>query len=113
MSNQQIETVELSIEQARKLVDNRTDLEKLTKNKQFKNLIIENYFEREASRLVLLKADPSMQGDVEQATILRQIDAIGTFRQYLSTTMQRGNTAARTIADDEKTLEELRDEDMA
>jgi len=106
----EMEAVEIGIEQAKVLTSNRECLEKLTKNSNFKKLIIENYFEKEASRLVLLKADASMQDAVSQADIMRQIDAIGTFRQYLSTIMQMGRMAQASIAADEETLEELRNE---
>lgn len=106
MNNEaQIEQVELSIEHAKLSIDNKIALQRLTNNKDFEKIILEGYFKDEASRLVLLKADPSM--DNFQALIDKQIIAVGQFRQYLATIMVLGTQAEKAIADDEETREEL------
>ena len=106
MNNEsEIEQVELSIEHARKSVGNMKALRSLTKNKEFVSVILEGYFKEEASRLVLLKGDPAMEQYL--LSIDKQINAIGQFRQYLSTIMALGNQAERAMKDDEQTREEL------
>jgi len=105
--NQEIESIELSIEQAQETVRKMEALKRLTQNKDFIELIHEGYFEKEASRLVLLKADDSMADEAHQTAILKSIDSIGFFRIYLSTIMQFGIQAERGLADDKETLEEI------
>ena len=111
MSNEQdIEQVELSIEHAKLSVGNMKALNKLTRNKDFEKIILEGYFKEEASRLVLLKGDPAMEQYL--ISIDKQINAIGQFRQYLSTIMALGGQAERAIAEDEQTREELLSEGL-
>ena len=112
MSVEQIEAVELSIEQAKKQISLRDDLQKLISNKQFKKVILEGYFEKEASRLVLLKASPEMQEETSQKAIDDSIIAIGQLRQHFITINQFGAMADRTMADDQETLDELRNEGL-
>jgi len=109
---EQLEQVEVSIEQAKEAITNKEALDKLTANPDFKKVVLEGYFEKEASRLVLLKADPSMQDEKEQSQIDKSINAIGYVRLYFHTIMQLGLQMERTIAEDEKTREELLSEEL-
>lgn len=111
-TEQQIEQVELSIESAKKAVDMRDSLIALTKNKHFKKVISEGYFEKEASNLVLSRGEPALQTEEDQADLLSSIDAIGNFRQYLIKTMQFGNTAEKSLKEHETTKEELLQEQL-
>ncbi len=104
---QQMEQVEVSIEKAREGIRRLGRLNKLTANTDFKELILEGYFEQEASRLVLLKASPNMQDDAAQKAIILAIDSIGHFRQHLYTIMHVGRMAQKALADDEETREQL------
>lgn len=113
MSNYDIETIELSIEHAKKSANLKKALERLLKNRDFNTVFLTNYFEQEPARLVLLKADPNLQGEVEQKEIMKQIDAIGSVRQFMSNTLQLGRMAEKAIADDERTRDELLAEDEA
>lgn len=106
-TEEQLESIDVSIEMAQKAVTNMTDLMKLTKVKEFKNIIEEGYFQKEASRLVLLKADPSQQGEEEQLALDKAIIAIGFLRQYFIQIMQFGRMNEKAILDDELTREEL------
>jgi len=106
-NSEQLEQVEISIEQAKAAVAFKEVLTRLTDNKDFKEIIIEGYFKEEASRLVLLKADPAMQGESEANQISKSIDAIGYLRLYLHTIMQRGIAMENSLKADENTREEL------
>jgi len=106
-SDAQLEAVELSIENAKRNITRMDTLQKLTNNKEFNTIVVEGYFKDEASRLVLLKADPSLQGDVEQKSIKNQINAIGYVRQYFNTVMQIGIMSSKAINDDEETRESI------
>lgn len=112
MSNnqEQIAPLEVSIEEAKNTVAMMDSARNLINNSDFKKVIDDNYFKGEASRLVLLKADPQMQGEEDQKDIMRALDAIGNFRQYLSTIFQLGRLAEKTIADAQKAINELESE---
>ena len=106
-TNEAVETIELSIKQAQVYVDKMDSIYSLIKNKDFIRVIEEGYFKEEASRLVLLKADPSMQKPDDQAMINKSIDAIGYFRQYLHNTIQMGRMMEKSMLDDQETREQL------
>ncbi|RLD76245.1 MAG: hypothetical protein DRJ15_15700 [Bacteroidetes bacterium] len=104
---EQIEAVELSIKQAEMHITTMESLEKLTKNEDFTSIILDGYFKEEASRLVLIKAEPSMQGVEDQAQITKSIDSIGYLRQYFSTIMNLGRMADKAVIDHKETHAEL------
>jgi len=108
----EIEQIEISIDSARKDVEKMDGLLRLIKNKDFKSLIDDGYFVDEASRLVILRADPSMQEDRVQKNIDDSITAVGHFRQYLNTVMQIGRMAEQGIKEDEETRQELLAEEL-
>lgn len=112
MSNSDlIQEVEVSIEECKRIVDIRDSLNRLMKNKDFCKVIEEGYLREEAVRLVCAKASPSLQSEEMQRRIIRDIDAIGSFNQYLSTIMQTGYQADKTLEDAQETLQELLKED--
>ena len=106
----QIAQLERNISQAKELADLGTSLERLRNNRDFKKLIMDHYLEKEAVRLVHLKADASMQTPQHQQSITAQIDAIGIFTNYLNTVLAMATRAKVDIADSEETLAELRAE---
>lgn len=107
MIEQQIEEIEVSIAAAKSQVAKMDALLRLTENKDFKEIIDDGYFIKEASRVVLLKADPEMQDAKFQKQLDDSIIAIGVLRQYFRSVIQLGRMAQRSIEDDEKTREEL------
>jgi len=108
---EQIEQVELSMEEAKGSIELMEAFQRLAKSKDFKEIFEENYFKREASRLVLLKADDQMQDEDSQKFILNQIDAIGQVRKYLIAINQMGRMAQNALAADQNTHNELLNED--
>lgn len=107
-----IEEIELNIEQAKTIVARGNALERLRNNRDFKKIIVEGYFEKEAIRLVHLKSDFNMQDDVSQASITKQMDAIGSLSQYFSNIFRESDLASKAISHDEETREELLAEDI-
>lgn len=107
MSSIELQQIELSISQARKLVDLGVSMERLTNNRDFKKVINEGYFEQEAIRLVHLKADPNMQSADAQKSIIGQMDAIGAFKQFIQLVSFKGDMANKALASDEQTRDEL------
>jgi hypothetical protein len=106
MSNT-IEEIDLSIKDAKKIVERGNALERLRSNKDFKLVVSDGYFEKEAVRLVHLKSDPNMQSDERQKAILSQLDAIGALNQYFNTVFQLANMAEKAIASGEEAREEI------
>ena len=102
-----LDSLELSIGQAKKTIDLMDSLKRLTNNKDFIKIITEGYFETEASRLVLLKATDEVADEANQIGILKSIDSIGFLRMYLSRIMQFGMMAERALKSDEETREEI------
>jgi len=107
MIEQQIEEIEVSIAAAKEHIAKMEALFRLTENKDFKEIIDDGYFVKEASRVVLLKADPEMQDEKYQKQLNDSIIAIGVLRQYFRSVIQLGRMAERSIEDDENTRQEL------
>lgn len=105
--DQQIETIELTMEAAKAQVSLRDALLKLTNDRGFTEVILKGYFENEASRLVLMKATPGMQEAAMQESIMKQIDAIGVLREHFRIVIQLGNNSERALVADQATHAEL------
>jgi hypothetical protein len=106
MSNQ-IKVIEENIKAARKLVDLADALERLKSNKDFKTIVMEGYFEKEAIRLVQAKANPALQSPEMQRSIITQIDSIGNLNVFFSTLVQQASMARKSIEQDEAAIEEI------
>lgn len=113
MSNETLQQLDRSIKAAKGFVENGNALERLRNNKDFKKVVVEGFFEKEAIRLVHLKADPSMQSEASQKSIVSQIDAIGAFSQYLVSVEQFARLGAKSIDDDEATRAEILAEELS
>lgn len=107
MTNQ-IEQLEHVLQTAKQAEELGNALERLMKNRDFKSLILDGYLEREAVRLVHLKADPNMQTPERQAGILMQIDSIGALTSYLNGIRQQSAQGTKIRIEAEETLEEIR-----
>jgi hypothetical protein len=106
----EIQNVEASITHANKSVDLMKALERLQKNKDFKLIVGSHYFEKECIRLVLLKGTPGFDSPLAQAAIIKEMDAIGSFRMYLNSIFQLGKSAENDLASANEELEEMRGE---
>lgn len=100
-----VEEIEVSIESFRANVDMLDALERLGSNPDFIKVIDKGYFRDKASQLVLTKADPEMQTEDMQKSIVRSIDAISELRQHFRFITQFGRTAKRSIEVAEGELE--------
>jgi hypothetical protein len=105
--DQQIEQIEVSMEAAKARVDMAKALDELHRNRNFKKVILEGYFEKEAQRLVMLKSDPQMSDAEHQKAVDEAIIGVGQLGQYFRTVFQLASMAERALAEDEQTREEL------
>jgi len=106
MSNK-IEQVEITMDQAKQVVDLMKSLHTLSKNKHFKKIIDTGYFQDEAIRLVHRRANPEMQTEEIQKQVLRQMDSIGTLKAYFDQIYTLGRTAERALDDAMKCRDEM------
>lgn len=102
----EVEQIELSIEEAKKMVALKDAVEKLSSNREFRKLFVEGYFKTEAVRLTTLLADPSMQQHRDD--ILASLEAISMTQRFLRETVQMGRVAEGEIREFEEALEETR-----
>lgn len=104
-----IKQVELSIEQAKALINRAEQARKLAENKEFKELILEGYFNAEAARLVHCLGDINLKD--YQEDILRDLHGIASFKRYMQTIIMIGDNARNDLENNEATLDELRAEE--
>ena len=107
MSATELQQIESSIKASDELIEVGKCLERLYNNRDFIKVIKEGYFEKEAIRLVHLKADPAMQSAASQQSITQQMDAIGAFSQYLDMALRHADQARKQVASDEATRDEI------
>tara|TARA_R110000850_G_scaffold233967_3_gene358864 strand:+ start:7285 stop:7617 length:333 start_codon:yes stop_codon:yes gene_type:complete len=105
-----IDQIEISIKDAKDMVSARDALLKLKSNRDFKKIVLEGYFEKEAVRLVGLLAAPGM--DAHKNLIVRDLEAISSLQSYFQSVLMIGDTAANSVAEYEAELEMLRQEEM-
>lgn len=109
MSQHEIEQIELSMEQAKAVVERARLARQLSKNPAFKKLIMDGYFVDEAARLAHLVSDPALAPEHRQF-VFNDLNGVGALKRYLSTIVRMGDAAEREIAEAEMELEELRNE---
>ena len=112
MSQLELNRIEESIRIAKETIELGKSLDRLFHNQDFKKIILGDFLEKEALRLVQLKADPSMQTESSQKSILTQIDAIGTLTQYFQTLRFKVAMAEKTIEIEEATRDEILEEGL-
>lgn len=112
MSQNAIEEIELSIQEAQAFVDKGKALERLRHNRDFQAVVLEGYLKDEAVRLVHLKNAPNVQSEQVQRSIVKQIDAVGVFTQFLNTVHRQAEEAQYAIDSGEEEIEAARAEEV-
>lgn len=108
---QDMETINVTIEQTKEAIDIRNMVIRLTKNQDFSTIVEKGYFQEEASRLTLLLADPNTQTPEIQEQIIKDLNSIGRFRQYLGARINAGNMAEKALSDHEAARQEIAEEE--
>ena len=88
--------IEISIANAKKLIEFGEALQRLESNLDYKKVIEGDFLKDNIVRLVRLKATPACQDEVNQKFIMQQIEAAGQFEQYLMSIRVQGQSANRT-----------------
>lgn len=97
--------IELSLTQAKKIVERKAMVTKLMGNREFKALILEGYFKEEPARLVNLLGDPSMQAHRDD--IIRDMCGISSLQGYFRNVVRMGSLAEIEVTDHEAELETM------
>lgn len=109
---EQLKELNITIEQAKAIVDKASSLKTLLKDKDFKSVILDGYFKDEASRLALLKGDNGMSKPEDQAYLDRMFNGIGSLHSYFQSIFAMGKNAENAINSYEETKEEIIKEDI-
>jgi hypothetical protein len=107
----EVKGLEQQLANTKVLMERRDLAIKLSNNRDFRKLILEDFCVTEAARLVQQSGDPAL--DVQQrADALNMAQASGHLKRYLSMMIRMGDTAEKSIPDLEDALSEARaDED--
>lgn len=111
MSQSVIEQVEISIAEAKKLVERGAMVKRLSTNPDFKALVMDGYFVDEAARLAHLSSDPGLPENIREC-VVRDLAGPGGFKRYLTTIARMADAAENEIEESRETLEELREEEL-
>lgn len=105
--NQEIQHVELSLEEAKKIVEFGEALSRLEQNRDFQKVMFDGYFGDESRRLAFLLAEPNLNRE-QREDVIADLRAVGSLRQYLITRRQLAAVAQKDVSDFAEHLEELR-----
>jgi hypothetical protein len=98
-SEQQIEQLDKNMVEAKKFMDIRSSYHKLVKNKEFKEVILEYYFNEEAARLVTAKS--SGLDDKQEKMIDNMMYGIGALQNFFESVEMRAMQAEQAYKEDE------------
>jgi hypothetical protein len=105
----ELKEVEVSIAELQTYVERKEKLKRLMANKDFQELIEEQYLIQEASRMLLLRDDPNLPAN-KKAFLEADLYGPGAFKRYLSTIFQMGTIAENNIVELHDTMEEINDQ---
>lgn len=108
----EVEQIELAIEDAQKKVEIMNKMEKLKKNRLFKELFLEGYCKDYCHRMVANKVSLGMQEEKMQKYIDGQLLSIGHLQLYMGFIIQEGRVAEKALADHEEEVELAREEEV-
>lgn len=106
----EIEQLEAQKKDLKVQVELRDQIIKLSQNFEFRKVFHEEFFQKEASRLVRIGGDPNLD-EKQRADAISMALATGHVQRYLSANVQMGNMAEENIKQIDAALEELRAED--
>lgn len=112
MNTNSVQALEGQLERNKELIDRRNLALRLSNNRDFKKLIIDDFCLKEAARLVGESADPALDQQ-QRMDALSMAQAGGHLRRFLSMAFQMGAVAERDISEIEEALAEARAEEDA
>lgn len=107
----EVELIQITIAEAKEKVAARDALLKLSKNKNFRDAILEGYLKDEAIRLTSISGRSEMKEFREE--IQDAIKGISHFQQWMDGILHQGDMAEASIKEHERALDEMFDEEEA
>jgi hypothetical protein len=107
----QLQNIEVSIEEAKKVINLKNSFISLSSNKDFQTVIENSYFKDESARLVMAKS--AGLTPEQQANIDNMIYGIGALYNFFNTLTMRGVQMEDALRDDEQAREEILREGLA
>jgi hypothetical protein len=106
-----IQDLEQGIKDAETLIERRQMALRLSENRDFRKLILEDFIVTEAARLVQLSGDPALNQQ-QRLDSLSMAQATGHLKRYLSMMVQMGYTAEKELPQMQAALDEARSVEM-
>ena len=108
----EVAQLELQQKHARKAIERREAVDRLMKNKDFKELILDGFCRDECARYVQESADPLLEPN-QREDALNMAQASGHLRRFLGLIYTMGNQAEGSLVSLEEELEVARAEEGA
>lgn len=102
-----VSNLELQKGKLKNAVDNRASALKLSNNREFRKLILEEFCEKECARYAQNSGNPALD-EASRKDCLSMAQAAGHLKRWLSVQVQMGDQAEREIMDIDVALEEAR-----
>lgn len=106
-ADEQIQEFELTIADAKAQVGLAEALERLHKNPDFRQVIVDGYFRDEAARMVSLLGEPNAQEPAMQTAINNSLRSISELRQHFTKIFHFGELAHRAIEESQQAITEI------
>lgn len=103
----ELQALEQQLKDSKELVARRDLALRLSQNRDFQKLILEDFIVTEAARLVAQSADPALD-PLQRADALSMAQAAGHLKRYLSMMVRMGNNAEDDIRQIEEAIAETR-----
>ena len=103
----EVERLEEQLKTEQLRVERRDAILRLSKNPDFRKLIIEDFCRNECARYVHESADPSLTAE-QRADALAIAQSAGHLKRFLNINITMGDVADRTIFDINQAIEEAR-----
>lgn len=102
--------IELNIEEAQGFIKLQEAVDRLSKNKDFQKVILEEYFKNEPVRFTEALSSPNLQAQEHQDAIMKALSGIGQLQQFLNKVAYQADMAERAIEDNNEELSRIHDE---
>ena len=92
---EELNNIDIYIAEQNKCIDAGKQLEALKASEGFQNVIINGYIEKESARLF---EELMSIGDIDSEDILKRIDSIKHFKEYIGTSTRKGKVEMLAVA---------------
>lgn len=81
----------VTIEEAQRIIDRRDKMTELANTRNFKKLFTNGYFKDEAARLAGASTNPEMMDEIDQRELFSQLKAIGHMQNFILNIKREGD----------------------